>query len=71
MTDGASDRDNRNKLLASLRDSGFGQDVPIHAIAFGAADEEQLKELNEATIGRLFTAGSDLAAALRKAKGYN
>ncbi|KAJ56754.1 hypothetical protein ACMU_07395 [Actibacterium mucosum KCTC 23349] len=71
MTDGASDTINRDLLLRTLETNGFGSDVPIHAIAFGAADETQLKELNEATIGRQFSAGSDLAGALRKAKGYN
>lgn len=71
MTDGASQTENRDLLLRTLKQNGFGQDVPIHAIAFGQADETQLKELNAATIGRLFTAGSDLAGALRKAKGYN
>lgn len=71
MTDGASDTDQRDALFQQMRTNGFGQDVPIHTIAFGAADEAQLRELNEATIGRLFQAGDNLAAALRKAKGYN
>ncbi|MEO1457469.1 MAG: substrate-binding domain-containing protein [Pseudomonadota bacterium] len=71
MTDGASDTANRALMLQAMKESGFGRDVPIHAIAFGQADESQLRELNQATIGRLFHAGDDLAAALRKAKGYN
>ncbi|MEM9427962.1 MAG: substrate-binding domain-containing protein [Pseudomonadota bacterium] len=71
MTDGASAVDNREFMLDALRRSGFGLDVPIHAIAFGQADEAQLRELNEITIGRLFHAGDDLAKALRSAKGYN
>jgi len=71
MTDGASEIENRRAMLAYINQSGFGRDVPIHAIAFGNADEAQLRELNEATIGRLFTAGDDLAKALRSAKGYN
>lgn len=71
MTDGASEINNRAAMLDYLRQSGFGTDVPIHTIAFGQADEEQLKELNDATLGRLFKAGDDLSKALRKAKGYN
>ncbi|RYH11163.1 substrate-binding domain-containing protein [Tropicimonas sp. IMCC6043] len=71
MTDGASDVINREPLLSYMNDLGFGRDVPIHAISFGAADEAQLKELNQETVGRLFNAGSDLAKALRSAKGYN
>ena len=71
MTDGASDTDRRQRMLGEMRRNGFGQDVPIHAIAFGNADEDQLRALNQATIGRLFKAGDDLSAALSKAKGYN
>jgi Uncharacterized protein containing a von Willebrand factor type A (vWA) domain len=71
MTDGASDTTNRQPLLDWMATLSFGRDVPIHAIAFGDADETQLRELNDATIGRLFSAGGDLAAALRSAKGYN
>ena len=71
MTDGASETNNRALMLDIMGRNGFGKDIPIHAIAFGDADEAQLKELNDATIGRLFTAGDDLAGALRKAKGYN
>lgn len=71
MTDGASETDNRQKLLAQLKRLKFGKDIPIHSIAFGDADEGQLKELSDASIGRLFAAGNDLAKALRSAKGYN
>jgi Ca-activated chloride channel family protein len=71
MTDGASDTENRSAMLRALKDSGFGLDVPIHSIAFGNADTDQLRELSDATIGRMFTAGNDLAKALRSAKGYN
>ncbi|MCI4665004.1 MAG: substrate-binding and VWA domain-containing protein [Neomegalonema sp.] len=71
MTDGRSSDEWRNAFLRALRSSSFGADVPIHAIAFGKADEGQLKELTDLSIGRLFKARSDLSAALRKAKGYN
>jgi len=71
MTDGASDTVNRNGFLAEVARSSFGRDVPIHAIAFGAADEEQLKALTTGSIGRLFQSDDGLAEALRQAKGYN
>lgn len=71
MTDGASEVDNRDYMLRVLSTSGFGRDVPIHSIAFGNADETQLRELSDATVGRMFKAGDDLAKALRSAKGYN
>jgi len=71
MTDGASDMVNF-RYFTQVRDrSGFGKDIPIHAIAFGEADMSQLTALTEGSIGRLFTAGDDLAGALRQAKGYN
>ena len=71
MTDGKSDTGRRRAFLAALRRASFAEDLPIHAIAFGEADEGQLQELTQATVGRLFKAKGDLAAALRKAKGYN
>ncbi|MDP5219027.1 substrate-binding domain-containing protein [Ruegeria sp. 2205SS24-7] len=71
MTDGASETVNRPAMLRALQQSGFGLDVPIHSIAFGNADTAQLNELSDATIGRMFTAGDDLAKSLRSAKGYN
>ena len=71
MTDGASDMINHDYFLQARDQSGFGKDIPIHAIAFGAADMDQLTALANGSIGRLFTAGDDLAGALRQAKGYN
>lgn len=71
MTDGASDTENRTPLLTHMDDTPYTSDIPIHAIAFGNADKDQLDELSRLSIGRLFTAGDDLAKALRSAKGYN
>jgi Ca-activated chloride channel family protein len=71
MTDGASDIDNRDAFLADLSRRSFGRDVPIHAIAFGDADEDQLQALTDGLIGRLFQSDDGLAEALRQAKGYN
>lgn len=71
MTDGASDERNKGPFLKYIASLSFGRDIPIHSIAFGKADEMQLQELSEASIGRLFKAKGNLAGALRKAKGYN
>ncbi len=71
MTDGKSDVENRQSFLDAFTQAAFADQVPIHTIAFGDADEAQLRELSEATIGRLFHSGDDLPKTLRKAKGYN
>ena len=71
MTDGASDIDNRGGFLADVATRSFGREVPIHAIAFGDADEDQLQALTDGSIGRLFQSDGGLAEALRQAKGYN
>lgn len=71
MTDGASDMINFDGFTQTKAGIGFGNDVPIHAIAFGNADMAQLTALTTDSIGRLFIAGTDLAGALRQAKGYN
>ena len=71
MTDGASDMTNYDYFTENRDQSGFGKDIPIHAIAFGEADMTQRTALTDKSIGRLFEAGSDLASALRQAKGYN
>ena len=71
MTDGASDMVNYDEFQQIRDQSGFGKDVPSHVIAFGAADMPQLTALTTGSIGRLFSAGTDLAGALRQAKGYN
>jgi Ca-activated chloride channel homolog len=71
MTDGASEMTNYSYFQSMLATSKFGKDIPIHAISFGAADEDQLNALTTGSIGRLFQSGGDLADALRQAKGYN
>jgi Ca-activated chloride channel family protein len=71
MTDGASDTSSRDLIFAALEDTAWAEDIPIHSIAFGDADTEQLEALSQATVGRMFTAGNDIAKALRAAKGYN
>ena len=71
LTDGASDMINFDWFTEVKQQISFGRDIPIHAIAFGNADMDQLTPLTTGSIGRLFTAGTDMAGALRQAKGYN
>jgi Ca-activated chloride channel family protein len=46
-------------------------DIPVFSIAFGAAQEKQLKEIAEHSRARVFDGKSDLISTFRKAKGYN
>lgn len=71
MTDGRSDGTNRFAFQDALQALPFARDVPIHAIAFGDADAQQLQELTGQSVGRLFQVKGDLPAVLRDAKGYN
>jgi Ca-activated chloride channel family protein len=71
MTDGRSDTDNQAVFEQALQQLPFGRDVPIHAIAFGDADDQQLQSLTAESVGKLFTVKDDLPGVLRDAKGYN
>jgi Ca-activated chloride channel family protein len=71
MTDGRSDESNRFALQEALRQLPFGRNVPIHAIAFGDADPQQLEQLAAESIGKFFKTSDDLPGVLRDAKGYN
>ena len=71
MTDGRSDESNRFALQDALRQLPFGRDVPIHAIAFGDADPQQLEQLTAESVGKFFKTSDDLPGVLRDAKGYN
>lgn len=64
MSDGASVRD-----LQGALDEVHQAAIPVIAIAFGDADEDQLRQVAEAT-GGAFVRSDDLVAALRKAAGY-
>ncbi len=46
-------------------------DIPVFAITFGDASEEQLQLITNHTHARIFHGQEDLVAAFRKAKGYN
>lgn len=46
-------------------------DVPVFAITFGSASEDQLAQITRLTRARIFDGTEDLIAAFRSAKGYN
>lgn len=64
MSDGASNRDSHNALKLARE-----AHIPVIAIAFGDADENQLQQVAGETNGA-FVKSDDLVAALRKAAGY-
>jgi Ca-activated chloride channel family protein len=71
MTDGRSDETNYMAFQALTQDLAYAKDIPIHAIAFGDADKQQLQALTQQFVGRLFDSQGDLVKTLRDAKGYN
>ncbi|MFW5858903.1 MAG: substrate-binding domain-containing protein [Planctomycetota bacterium] len=68
MTDGRSDGE-----LAVLHQAlaTAGPSIPVFSIAFGDADDRQLRQISDATGARVFHSKGDLRKAFRKAKGYN
>ncbi len=71
MTDGLSQTGHYSLFEHALKTYPFASDIPIHAIAFGSADKQQLRALTQQSIGRLFDSQGDLGKTLREAKGYN
>jgi Ca-activated chloride channel family protein len=70
MTDGQS---NSGKKFEDFKAywQQLGKDIPVFAITFADASEDQLKEITELARGTIFDGKTDLVAAFRKAKGYN
>ena len=70
LTDGQS---NSGRSLADVQAAyaAFGSDVPIYTIAFGDADESQLRPLAELSRGRFFDGHGDIVTAMRAVRGYN
>jgi Ca-activated chloride channel family protein len=70
MTDGES---NCGQTLADLNScwDSLKIDVPVFAIKFGDASDQQLKDITELTRSTIFDGTKDLVTAFRKAKGYN
>jgi Ca-activated chloride channel family protein len=72
MTDGMSD--GKIKSLERAWEDYYqttGYRVPIYSITFGNADESQLKDIAELTLGDVFDGTIDLWTAFAKAKGNN
>lgn len=69
MTDGRSAGD-IGILKSKMAQLPMASDIPVFSITFGDADEKQLQEISEMTIGSVFP-GDNLVSAFRKAKGYN
>ena len=70
MTDGRSNQGSFGDVSARLQENPSGP-IPIYAILFGDASESQLKQVTDATSGRIFDGQGDLVGAMREAKGYN
>ena len=70
MTDGKS---NRGRSLDDVKSAwrAAGLDVPIHAIMFGEASQEQLGALADFSRGRVFDGRKDLVSVFRTVKAYN
>ncbi|WP_417207776.1 substrate-binding domain-containing protein [Antarctobacter sp.] len=71
VIDGPSDTETRTPLLAHMDQTPYTRTIPIHTIAFGDADPDQLAQLTRLSAGRLFDGAKDLQEALWAAKGYN
>lgn len=70
MTDGKSDGQLNSVQQVIPRLPG-GAPIPVFCIAFGDAEEGQLKSIARLTGGRVFCGHEDMTAAFRNAKGYN
>jgi len=72
MTDGRSNRGASFATLQQhLQQSGVNADVPVFAVLFGEASEDQLRQITSTTSGRIFDGRKDLVRAFREARGYN
>jgi Ca-activated chloride channel family protein len=71
MTDGESNTGAQiGDLQRALQSQGI-EGVPVYAIRFGEASEDQLKQITDLTSGRIFDGREHLVDAFREAKGYN
>lgn len=72
MTDGKSNTGaSMADLQRKLQEMRLSTDVPVFAILFGEASEDQLKQIADYTSGRLFDGRKDMIQAFREARGYN
>ena len=70
MTDGES---NTGRSFEDFKQAweNAGLDIPVFAITFGNADDDQLSEIAGLTRATVFDGRTDLVGAFKKAKGYN
>jgi len=70
LTDGQSNT-GRSLEDALAAYKTFGADIPIYTIAFGDADDKQLRPLSDVSHGRFFDGRADIVSAMRAVRGYN
>lgn len=70
MTDGRANAGRYEELQRHIEQLG-SPDIPVYAILFGDASDEQLKQITELTGGRVFDGRENLIEGFREAKGYN
>ena len=70
MTDGESNT-GLNFVDLQAHWSKLGKDIPVFAIKFGDASDDQLKQISDLTRSKVFDGTKDLISTFRKAKGYN
>lgn len=71
VIDGTSDTETRTPLLAHMDQTPYTRAIPIHTIAMGDTNPDQLAQLTRLSVGRLFTGSTNLAEVLWAARGYN
>lgn len=73
MTDGHSNKGSFGELMQSWKQIDAPFDLPpVFCIMYGKASDQQLKEIADATMGRVFDGRkAGLEKAFRSAKGYN
>ncbi len=72
MTDGQSNEGSLEELQSAWSKLGLPAGrIPVFAITFGSADEQQLKSISDTFSGKIFDGKKDLVQAFREAKGYN
>jgi Ca-activated chloride channel family protein len=69
LTDGASNNGTFEQFERAYRRSAL--DVPVFAIKFGDASDDQLQALAELSRGAVFDGQKDLTSAFKKVRGYN
>ena len=70
----SSDHTNENVIAYNELKKAYeklGMRIPIYAILFGDASEEQLNKIANLTNGKIFDGKLDLVKAFKEVRGYN